>query len=160
MVSFQIVPRKTPLTESAAPASARPTTARGSDGEKPTKTMATAQIAAAMTTAAPCRFTLEVQPLKIVVHKLPNDIAEYNHPAALAPPQATAIEGKRAIGIANVMATISTTYVPISSGRLTAYLRPSIMLRMPGRAALSLTGILRIAANAMSETMKLTTSIM
>src|SRR5262245_19640978 len=94
MVSFQIVPRKTPLTESAAPAIARQTTASGNEEEKPTNTIASAQIAAAITTAAPCRFTFEVQPLKIVVNKLPNDIAEYNQPAAFAPPQVTAIEGK------------------------------------------------------------------
>src|SRR5262245_41538698 len=116
MVSFQIVPRKTPLTESAAPAKARQKTARGSDGEKPTNTMAKAQTAAAMTTAAPWRFTLVVQPLKIVVNKLPSDMAEYNQPAAFAPPHATAIDGNSASGIANVIATISTTYVPISSG--------------------------------------------
>src|SRR5262249_34094203 len=128
MFSFQIVPRKTPLTESAAPAIARQTTASGSEEEKPTNTIAIAQIAAAITTAAPCRFTFEVQPLKIVVNKLPNDIAEYNHPAAFAPPQATAIAGKSAMGIANVIATMSTTYVPMSSGRPSAYFKPSTML--------------------------------
>src|SRR5262245_53935519 len=109
MVSFQIVPRKTPLTESAAPAMARQKTARDSERAKPTSTIAAAQTAAAITTAAPCRFTFEVQPLKIVVKKAPNDIAEYSQPAALAPPQATAIEGNSAMGIANVIATISTT---------------------------------------------------
>src|SRR5262249_32306529 len=128
MVSFRIVPRKTPLTESSAPDKARQKTANANDEEKPTNTIASAQTAAAMTTAAPCRFTLVVQPLKIVVNKLPNDIAEYNQPAAQAPPHAMAIDGNRAIGIANVMATISTTYVPISSGRRTAYFKPSTML--------------------------------
>src|SRR5438093_1031039 len=117
MVSFQIVERKTPLTESAAPATARQNTASGREDENPTNTIATAQIAAAITTAAPCLVTFEVQPLKIVVNKLPKDMAEYNQPAAFAPPHARAIDGKSAIGIANVMATISTTYVPISSGR-------------------------------------------
>jgi len=73
-------------------------------------------------------LTFEVQPLKSVVNKLPNDIAEYNQPAALAPPQATAIDGKSAIGIANVIATMSTTYVPMSSGRLRAYFNPATML--------------------------------
>src|ERR1041385_4012104 len=109
MVSFHIVLRKTPLTESALPATASQITASGSDGAKPTKMIATAQIAAAMITAAPCRFTFEVHPLKMVVTRLPNDIAEYSQPAAVAPPQVTAIEGNRAIGIAKVIATISTT---------------------------------------------------
>src|SRR5215813_14059702 len=109
MVSFQIVPRNTPLTESAAPAMARQKTARESERAKPTSTIARAQTAAAITTAAPCRYTFEVHPLKIVVNKLPNDIAEYNQPAAAAPPHDTAIAGKSAIGIANVIATISTT---------------------------------------------------
>src|SRR5262247_3060511 len=104
MVSFQIVPRNTPLMESAAPATARQITAGASDGENPTNTIASAQTAAAITTAAPCRFTFVVQPLKIVVNKLPNDIAEYNHPAAFAPPHATAIAGNSAMGIANVIA--------------------------------------------------------
>src|SRR5262249_32620855 len=105
----KIFPRKTPLTESAAPAIARQTTASGNEEEKPTNTIASAQIAAAITTAAPWRLTFEVQPLKIVVNKLPNDIAEYNQPAAFAPPQAAAIEGNSAMGIAKVMATMSTT---------------------------------------------------
>src|SRR5262245_9829774 len=103
-----MVPLKTPLTESAAPATAKQRTATGKVGENPTNTMATAHTAAAITTAAPWRCTLEVQPLKIVVNRLPMDIAEYSQPTALAPPQLAAIAGKRAMGIAKVIATIST----------------------------------------------------
>src|SRR2546422_5661165 len=64
MVSFQIVARKTPLTASAAPAKARQNTAAPRVGANPRSTMARPQTAAAMTTAAPCRSTLEVQDRK------------------------------------------------------------------------------------------------
>src|SRR5439155_9760312 len=108
MVSFQIVPRNTPLTESAAPARARQNTAPPRVGGKPNAIMASLHMAAAMITAAPRRCTFVVQPLKSVVNGLPSDIAEYSHPAAGAPPQFTAMAGKSAIGMANVIATIST----------------------------------------------------
>ena len=53
-------------------------------------------------------MTFEVHPLNTVVNKLPNDIAEYSQPAADEPPQTSDIEGNSAIGIANVIATMST----------------------------------------------------
>src|SRR5207253_1780234 len=108
MVSFQIVPRNIALTTSAAPAAARHTTAVARFGAKPSPRIAMPQRLAAITTAMPWRSILEVHPLKRDVRKLPADIAEYSQPTAQAPPQLSAIAGKRAIGIANVMATIST----------------------------------------------------
>jgi len=79
--------------------------------------MATPHSAAAMTTAAPRRVTCLVQPDSRVVTKLPTGIAAYSQPAAVAPPHACAMAGNSAVGMAKVMATMSTTYVPTSSGR-------------------------------------------
>src|SRR5262249_15878438 len=116
----QIVARKTVLTESAAPASAKQVTAPIRLAANPSATTARAQAAAAMITAAPWRFTLDVQPLNTAVARLPNDIADYKYPAAEGPAQDSAIAGNSATGIAKVIAMMSTVYVPISSGRLFA----------------------------------------
>src|SRR5436309_1436030 len=128
MVSFQIVMRKRPLTASAAPASTRQTSATLKPGEKPKPTIATPQVAAATTTAAPCLRTPDVHPLSALVNRLPTDIAEKSQPALDVAPHVDAMAGKSAIGIAKVIAIMSTTYVPINSGRRRAYSNPSMML--------------------------------
>src|SRR4051812_16579105 len=103
-----MVARNMALTTSAAPAAARHTTAIARFGANPSPRIATPHNPAATITAAPCRSILDVHPLSREVRKLPADIAEYSQPTAHAPPHVSAIAGKRAIGIANVMAIRST----------------------------------------------------
>src|SRR5580700_1344508 len=53
--------------------------------------------------------------------------------------------------MANVSATMSTTYVPMSSGRLAAYRNPSRMVESPAGGVLSAGGMERIRESATSE---------
>ena len=71
-------------------------------------------------TAAPCRSTRRVHALNTVISNAPTLIAEYRYPTAYAPPNCCASAGKIAIGIANVIARMSTAYVPSSSDLLAA----------------------------------------
>src|SRR5262249_36104336 len=105
----QIVILNNPLTMSEAPAPIRHKTASGRLGANPSATTNTPQLAAASTTARPCRRTFPLHPDKSVITRPPMDIAEYSQPAAVAPPQPSASAGNSAIGIAKVIAHRSTT---------------------------------------------------
>ena len=79
--------------------------------------MPTPQPVAAMQTAAPWRWTWPVQPLVAVAISDPTAGAAKRRPSAPAPPRSEATAGKSASGIPKSIATMSTAYVPMSSGR-------------------------------------------
>src|SRR2546426_2653741 len=98
MVWFQITWRKMPLTESAAPASARQTSATGREGAKPKAVMASPQQTAATITPRPWRLTREVQPLVALASRPPRAGAEKSSPSTAGPPEAGAATGKKELG--------------------------------------------------------------
>ena len=99
--------RKIPLMASEAPATARPTSARGSDAVSPKSVMPSPQHVAARITPHPCRCTREVQPLVTTASALPAAIADQSTPSTTGPPSPAAMAGKSADGIPKNIATMS-----------------------------------------------------
>src|SRR5437764_1150530 len=84
-------------------------------------------------------------------HSAPSAGAAYNKPRTDAPPMLSAIAGKSAAGIPKNIATISTRYVPISSGCERANAHPSRTPRRLGRWAPAGGGDARINHRATSD---------
>src|SRR5436305_481662 len=158
IVWFQIVCRKTPLIMSAPPASARNASAATSPGTNPNPTIATPQTVAAAITPSPWRCTRDVQPEVAENSSAPTAGAAYIRPSTFAPPIPPAIAGNSAIGMPKNIATMSTAYVPMSSGRDRAYRTPSITRRMLRRSASGGGGTARITYRQTSPKLHVPTS--
>ena len=76
MVWFHSVSRNTPLSMSAAPATARQASAAPTPGARPKPAIAAPQAAADAAMATPCRRTLPAQPLTADAAMAPAELAE------------------------------------------------------------------------------------
>src|SRR5216683_2599069 len=106
---------------SDAPARARNNKAMTRPGASPNPMIASPHRVAATITPIPWRWMCRAQPLVAKNTNEPTAGAAYRRPSTLGPPNPWAMAGNSAIGMPNVMATMSTRYVPINSGRLRAY---------------------------------------
>ena len=82
MVWFHSVSRNTPLSMSAAPATARQASARARSGTRPKQAIAAPQAAAASAIARPCLRTRPAHPLSADAANAPAEVAENISPAA------------------------------------------------------------------------------
>src|SRR5919204_1999514 len=133
----KIVPRRTALTLSAAPAAARNSKASQRDSAKPKATIAAPQSDAATATISPCLRTCPIQPERSDATRAPAYGDAYITPSVPAPPwnRLRASAGKRARGIPKTIAFESTRNIPSSTFLPRAKRKPSAIERRLGRSA-------------------------